>query len=145
MDPLTAQLRQLCPALFSEDDAIASKGQELVTIAASIQSPAEKQNMLRDSLKVRTDSQPCPAHNNSYIPRNIKLTISLTQLFSKVTQQISLPVICDQYKSLRYYEGVVELALCTATHRDTQNMALQFYRSGQPMEDTMGQKALADR
>ena len=52
MDPLTSQLRQLCPALFSEDDAIASKGQELVTIATTVQSPAEKQSMLRDSLKV---------------------------------------------------------------------------------------------
>ena len=50
--PLTAQLRQLCSSLFSQEDAIASKGQELVTIATSIESPAEKQSMLRDSLKV---------------------------------------------------------------------------------------------
>ena len=67
------------------------------------------------------------------------------QLFSQVTQQITLTLVCEQYKSLRYYEGIVELAMCAAAHSDPQNLALHFYRAGQPMEDTAGQKALTER
>ena len=62
-----------------------------------------------------------------------------------MTQQINLVGVCEQYRSLRYYEGIVELALCTASQRDPQNLALHFYKSGQPLGDTSGQQALSDR
>ena len=49
MDPLTAQLRQLCPALFSEDDAIASKGHRTGHHSSQYtEYSCDMQNMLRD-------------------------------------------------------------------------------------------------
>ena len=53
--------------------------------------------------------------------------------------------MCEQYRSLRYYEGIVELALCAASQRDPQNLAIHFYKSGQPLGDTSGQQALSER
>ena len=75
----------------------------------------------------------------------LMICLYFLQLFSQVTKQISVPLVCDQYKSLNYYEGIVELALCTAAQKDPQNLALQFYKAGQPREDAVGQKALLDR
>ena len=62
-----------------------------------------------------------------------------------MTHQISLPTVCGQYKSVRYYEGIVELCLCAAGHKDPQKLGLHFYKTAQPPEDSMGQKAYFDR
>ena len=51
-DSLTARLRDLTPSLFSQDDAIASKATELVTMATTIKNRYEQLSMLRESLKV---------------------------------------------------------------------------------------------
>lgn len=71
--------------------------------------------------------------------------LSLHQKFSQVTHQIALPSVCDKYRALRYYEGVVELSLCAAGHKDPQRLGLHFYKSGQPPEDLAGQKAFLER
>ncbi len=42
-------------------------------------------------------------------------------------------------------EGVVELALCSSSHKDPQNLGLHFYKSGQPPDDVLGQKAFMER
>lgn len=116
-DSLTARLRQMAPALFSQDDAIISKAQELVTMATVIQSRYEQLSMLRDSLK----------------------------RYSQVTHQLDLSSVCSQYKTLRYYEGVVELTLCVAGRKDPQNLGLHYYKSGQPHDDVNGQRAFIER
>lgn len=67
------------------------------------------------------------------------------QLFSQVTQHISLPVICDQYHTMQYYDGIVELALSAAARVDPQNLAFHFYQAGQPLEDSDGLKAMESR
>ena len=62
-----------------------------------------------------------------------------------MTQQINLSIVCDQYRALLYYEGIVELSLCSGTQTDPQNLALLYYKSGQPIEDSAGQQALSRR
>ncbi len=56
-----------------------------------------------------------------------------------------LATIVEQYSELHYMEGVVELALCSANHKDPQNLGLHFYKSGQPPDDVMGQRAFMER
>ena len=46
----------MTPSLFSHDDAIASKAQELVTMATAMESRYEQLSMLRESLKVTSTS-----------------------------------------------------------------------------------------
>ena len=62
-----------------------------------------------------------------------------------MTDQISLPGVSEQYRALRYYEGIVELALCTASHVDPQNIGLHHYNSGHAPEDAIGQEMLSRR
>ncbi|CAI8052459.1 Nuclear pore complex protein Nup155 [Geodia barretti] len=116
-DTLSARLRETTPTLFSHDDATASKAQELLSVAVGLKSQFDQMNMLRDSLK----------H------------------FSQVTHQINLSSVCSQYHKVAYYEGIVELCLCAALHRDPQGMALHYYKNGQPQDDLVGRAAFLER
>lgn len=62
-----------------------------------------------------------------------------------MTHQLPLATIVEKYSELHFMEGVVELALCTSSHRDPQNLGLHFYKSGQPPDDVLGQKAFMER
>ena len=51
-DSLSSRLRDATPTLFSHDDAIATKANEMITLATTAQSKYEQLSMLRESLKV---------------------------------------------------------------------------------------------
>ena len=51
-DNLVKRLRELAPTVYSEDDAVASKANELVMVAKTLQSRYDQVTMLRDSLQV---------------------------------------------------------------------------------------------
>ena len=52
-DNLVKRLRELAPTVYSEDDAVTSKANELVMVAKTMQSRYDQLTMLRDSLQVR--------------------------------------------------------------------------------------------
>lgn len=62
-----------------------------------------------------------------------------------MTSDLNLKAVCERYQSLQYLEGVVELSLSAAKKNDPQNLALHYYKSGQPTDDSMGHKAFYDR
>ena len=52
MDSIVKRLRELAPTIYSEDDAIASKANELVMVAKTVQARYEQVTMLKESLQV---------------------------------------------------------------------------------------------
>lgn len=48
-------------------------------------------------------------------------------------------------RSVRFYEGVVELCLTAADKKDPQKLGPHFYRNGEPEEDSTGQQAFQER
>jgi nuclear pore complex protein Nup155 len=116
-DTLTSRLRESCPTLFGEDDAIVSKAHEQIVLAKPCEDRHMKASMLRESLK----------------------------LFSKVTKKLDLACVCMEYQTAQYYEGVVELCLCAASHVDEKDIALHYYRKGLPQDDTESRKVYDER
>jgi nuclear pore complex protein Nup155 len=116
-DNVSGQLRDLCPSLFSQDDAIVTKANETLALARATENTNDKNQLLEDSL----------------------------QLFSQVSHRIDLSGVCTQYGNVGFHVGVVDLSLCTAEQRDPQGLALHHYKSRQPAEDIAGQSALAER
>lgn len=51
-DNLVKRLRELAPTVYSENDAVASKANELVMVAKTVQNQYDQVTMLRDSLQV---------------------------------------------------------------------------------------------
>lgn len=116
-DAISERLRDLCPSLFSNDDAVSTKAGELLMLAKRSRDKVEQESILKDAL----------------------------QCYRQVTHQINLELICSLFESVRFYEGVVELSLYAALKRDPQGLALHFYRNGEPRGDVQGEEALIAR
>ena len=67
------------------------------------------------------------------------------QLYKQITNQLDLPTVCNQFASVRFYPGIVDLSLTAASKRDPQNLALHFYRNNEPPEDVQGMHAFSAR
>ncbi|KAM7443523.1 hypothetical protein ABFA07_007737 [Porites harrisoni] len=116
-DAISERLRDVCPNLFSNDDAVSTKAGELLMLAKRSRDKTEQERILRDSL----------------------------QCYRQVTHQIKLDAICSHFESVRFYEGVVDLCLQAAVKCDPQGLALHFYRNGEPHGDVQGEEAFLAR
>ncbi|KFO90279.1 Nuclear pore complex protein Nup155, partial [Buceros rhinoceros silvestris] len=117
VDGIIAHLQDICPLLYSTDDAVCSKANELLQRSRQAQNKLEKEKMLRESLKE----------------------------YQKISNQVDLANVCAQYRQVRFYEGVVELSLTAAEKKDPQGLGLHFYKNGEPEEDVVGLQAFQER
>ncbi|KAM4708363.1 nuclear pore complex protein Nup155 [Discoglossus pictus] len=117
VDGVSTHLQEVCPMLYSPDDAVCSKANELLQRSRQVQSKLEKERMLRESLKE----------------------------YQKISPQVDLSNVCAQYRQVRFYEGVVELCLTAAEKKDPQGLGLHFHKNGEPEEDAMGLQAFQQR
>lgn len=102
-DALSARLREICPNLYGAADLKTTKANELLQSAKHQTNKTEQTNMLHKSL----------------------------ELFKQVTVNIDLGGICNQYASVGFYEGIVELCLATAAEQDNQNLAVHLTHTGE--------------
>uniref|UniRef100_A0A673T381 Nuclear pore complex protein Nup155 n=1 Tax=Suricata suricatta TaxID=37032 RepID=A0A673T381_SURSU len=117
VDGISLHLQDICPLLYSTDDAVCSKANELLQRSRQVQNKIEKERMLRESLKE----------------------------YQKISNQVDLSNVCAQYRQVRFYEGVVELSLTAAEKKDPQGLGLHFYKHGEPEEDLVGLQAFQER
>ncbi|KAL2087750.1 hypothetical protein ACEWY4_016578 [Coilia grayii] len=117
VDPISAHLRDICPLLYSNDDSVCSKANELLQGSRQLQNKAERERALKESLR----------------------------LYQLISHNTDLPLVCTQYRQVRFYEGVVELCLTAAEKKDPQRLGPHFYRHGEPEEDVAGQQAFQER
>ncbi|XP_072173406.1 nuclear pore complex protein Nup155-like [Diadema setosum] len=116
-DAISSRLREVCPSLYSVNDAICTKANETLQAAMQAETKPVLHRLLKESL----------------------------QLFKEVSQQLNLSAVCAEYHQARFYDGVVDLCLSAAVKRDTQNLALLFYKNGKRPEDTHGMEAFSAR
>ncbi|KAM9820794.1 nuclear pore complex protein Nup155 [Neosynchiropus ocellatus] len=117
VDAISNHLRDICPLLYSTDDSVCSKANELLQSAKQIQNKADKERTLRESLR----------------------------LYQQISQHTDLPLVCSQYRQVRFYEGILELCLTAAEKKDPQRLGPHFYKNGEPEEDRVGQQAFQER
>uniref|UniRef100_A0A8C7S643 Nuclear pore complex protein Nup155 n=1 Tax=Oncorhynchus mykiss TaxID=8022 RepID=A0A8C7S643_ONCMY len=67
------------------------------------------------------------------------------QLYQLISQHTDLPLVCSQYRQVRFYEGVLELCLTAADKKDPQRLGPHFYKNGEPEEDQAGALAFQER
>uniref|UniRef100_A0A8C2ZJ83 Nuclear pore complex protein Nup155 n=1 Tax=Cyclopterus lumpus TaxID=8103 RepID=A0A8C2ZJ83_CYCLU len=117
VEAISNHLRDICPLLYSSDDSVCSKANELLQSSKQIQNKADKERTLRESLR----------------------------LYQQISQHTDLPLVCSQYRQVRFYEGVLELCLTAADKKDPQRLGPHFYKNGEPEEDGVGQQAFHER
>ncbi|XP_077969672.1 nuclear pore complex protein Nup155-like [Styela clava] len=117
VDSLNAQLRQICPSLYSLDDVICSRSSELLNSARQT-AGSDQATKLEESLS----------------------------LFQRVAHCVNLSLVSQQFQAVGFYTGVVELCATAAMKRDERNLALHFYKScAEPEENVEGRIAYEAR
>lgn len=54
-------------------------------------------------------------------------------------------MVAAQFQSVHFYDGIVDLCLTAALNRDPQNLAVHYYKNGEPVEDQQGMHAFIMR
>ncbi|XP_061590072.1 nuclear pore complex protein Nup155 isoform X2 [Cololabis saira] len=117
VNAISSHLRDICPLLYSSEDSVCSKANELLQSSKQLQNKGDKDKTLRESLR----------------------------LYQQISQQTDLPLVCSQYRQVRFYEGALELCLTAADKKDPQRLGPHFYKNGEPEEDRVGQQAFHER
>uniref|UniRef100_A0A673ZIM2 Nuclear pore complex protein Nup155 n=1 Tax=Salmo trutta TaxID=8032 RepID=A0A673ZIM2_SALTR len=107
----------LCDHQFSLIVSELPKANELLQGSRQIQTRTDKERTLRESL----------------------------QLYQLISHHTDLPLVCSQYRQVRFYEGVLELCLTAADKKDPQRLGPHFYKNGEPEEDQAGALAFQER
>lgn len=116
-DAISHRLREACPSLYNEDDAVSSKAHEMIIGAKTEPNLTER----------------------------AKTVAQAVQLCKKVAGKLNLDILVSHLVDVHAYVGVVEIALASAQKRDPQGLALHFYKNGEPPEDVQGMQAFISR
>ncbi|MFH4977902.1 hypothetical protein AB6A40_004611 [Gnathostoma spinigerum] len=111
------QLRTLCPSIFSDDDAVATKATEMLEEVRHMEPCAERDALLAEAVRL--------------------LTIGV--------QKINLPLMCNLLYRVNCMEGIVQLVLARAEKDDSKLLALVAYRSRAGDSDQVAQESLIRR
>ncbi|KAK3595250.1 hypothetical protein CHS0354_010857 [Potamilus streckersoni] len=117
IDTISSKLREVCPTLYSTDDATCSKANELLQSAKINQNQIERREQLREALK----------------------------LYKSVSKPLNLPEVCNQFASVHFYEGIVDLCLAMANKVDPHQLALLFHKNDEQPDDMQGVQELMNR
>lgn len=114
---VSATLRRLCPNLYRYEDEVTYKATELLMSAKSCKSAADKQQKLAITLRMCLEAAPTlPLHS-----------------------------ICQQFISVDFFEGVVELAATCASKTDPEEIGIHYYNNNEPTEDHEGYACFVTR
>lgn len=116
-DAISGRLREVCPGLYNQDDALSSKAQEILIKARNQGNPREKEKMIKEAVDICKD----------------------------VASKLNLEVLTSHLVTVHAYIGVLEVCLSAAFKRDPQGLALHFYKNGEPNEDQQGLQAYVAR
>jgi len=102
-DAISAKLRNLCPSLYSADDAVCSKANELIFASKTIANKQDKDKSLREALALFKSIAGSPSFD--------------------------LHQVATQFASVKFFEGIVDLCLAAAEKMDPQNLATHCLRN----------------
>ncbi|KAH8377789.1 hypothetical protein KR093_007134, partial [Drosophila rubida] len=110
-------LRELCPNLYRHEDEVTYKATEMLMSAKNCKSSSEKEQKLCTTLQMCIDAAPTlPLHS-----------------------------ICQQFISVDFYEGVVELSATCASKIDPEEIGIHYYNNNEPPEDREGYTCFVTR
>jgi len=118
VDLLTARLRERSPGFFSDVDRMLFEGRQLIQQAKLCIDTADRFKTLE---------------------------VALDKYLMKIAGNLPLQLIAQEFQQLRFYTGVVKLALEHAKALDPAGLAVKWNNNGRPMEDLMGRKAFESR
>ena len=116
-DAISSRLRQLCPSLYRQEDALSSKAHELLLAAAKLGHGSEKDKMIGEAVGIAV----------------------------QIAGHLHLDVMVSHLTACQAYTRVVEVCLAAAAKRDPSQLGGHYYNNGENSEDTAGLAAFLAR
>lgn len=116
-DAISNRLRQLCPSLYRQEDALSSKAHELLLAAAKLAPGSEKEKMIGEAVGIAVG----------------------------IAGHLHLEVMVSHLVACQAYTRVVEVCLASAAKVDPTMVGLHYYTTGENSEDTNGLAAFLAR
>lgn len=103
---ISEKLREVCPSLYRNEDAISHKATEILKLSRSCTNEDERQENLYKAL----------------------------ELCSQAAPKLPLANISQQFTTAGFYDGVIKLATTFAAKLDPTESALHFYKNNYPFD-----------
>jgi len=116
-DAISNRLRQLCPGLYRQEDALSSKAHELLLAAAKQSQGGERDKMVGEAVSIAV----------------------------QIAGHLQLGVLVSHLASCQAYPKVVEVCLAAAAKRDPSQLAVHYYNNGENSDDSAGLAAFLGR
>jgi len=116
-DAISNRLRQLCPGLYRQEDALSSKAHELLLAAAKVSQGGEREKMVSEAVSIAV----------------------------QIAGHLQLSVLVSHLASCQAYPKVVEVCLAAASKRDPSQLAVHYYNNGENSDDAAGLAAFMAR
>ena len=132
-DMLNQSLKQMCPSLYSNENAIYSKACEKLKQAVNIKNDSfERERLLKEAVDLMKQI--------GYVANLNQVSETLVNLnVLNNLMKSNFKKVCETLQSAGCYEAIFELCLTAVEKRDPQNIGLYYYRKSEPAEDTQGQ------
>ena len=104
------KLNEVCPSIFKQENALLAKAHEIINKAKSCEINKEADLMIEDAVSI----------------------------FRNIGSRINLEQACLLLESVHAYKEIVKLVIEISAARDKDNLALYYYKNGEPIEDNQG-------
>lgn len=104
------KLNEVCPSIFKQENALLAKAHEIINKAKLCQN--------------RKDAEP--------------LVEEAVSIFRNIGSRINLEQACILLESVHAFKEIVKLVIEISAARDKDNLALYYFKNGEPVDDNQG-------
>lgn len=104
------KLNEVCPSIFKQENALLAKAHEIINKAKLCQSKKDAESMIEEAVSI----------------------------FRNIGSRINLEQACVLLESVHAFKEIVKLVIEISAARDKDNLALYYYKNGEPVEDNQG-------
>lgn len=111
------KLNEVCPSIFKHENALLAKSHEIINKAKLCQSKKEAESMIEEAVSI----------------------------FRNIGSRINMEQACTLLQSVHAYRAIVKLVVEISAARDKDNLAIYYYKNGEPVDDSQGRSIYFSR
>lgn len=111
------KLNEVCPSIFKQENALLAKAHEIINKAKLCQNKKEADAMIDEAISI----------------------------FRNIGSRINMEQACTLLQSVHAYRAIVRLVVEISAARDKDNLAIYYYKNGEPIEDSQGRNIYYSR
>lgn len=112
-----SKLNEVCPSIFKHENALLAKAHEIINKAKLCQNKKEAETMIDEAVSI----------------------------FRNIGSRINMEQACTLLRSVHAYRAIVKLVVEISAARDKDNLAIYYFKNGEPVDDSQGRSIYFSR